>query len=624
MFTTIYGKWHLQGRAKAATFVVSTILVVSLLCTDAHARKDKASKKGKGKDTPAQTSPAENAAESAPASVGAPGAVDVDISNLAGVSLPGRVRLEPLDERPPVIIEAANGKGEGQAPAGKYRAYAFVLQDGVPILVDVQDIDISPAKTAYVLVTLLEGSSGKLGVRAFDYDGDLAIDSVELKAGTNREDAGSVPGRPQLPADNRVLANEMRWYRGELAAHSSYGGGSESVEKLIARAEKEGLDFLAITDRNTMQSIYDSGYKSDKLVLIPAMEWGNDQNGYAYIYGPKTAPDPPTTRDVAQAECIRVQAQGGVFAIAHPCLPSSPWLWGLSYVNAINVWYQEWKSSPPLRLSQLSEDYKTRDKGRLVHSIAAAAARADISADDETSANEQGTLFWDYEMTRGLMACAIGASGSTGPKQALGRPITYVKARSKSLPGILEGLRLGYTYVSKGLDGPQLFFQGDVLPDKNNPNQSNVDVSVGGIVPVGVETIFNAGVKGANGGKLQVIQDGRVLISKSIEGDTFVTRFPLTPNSSSAFRVRVLAAQGSGGGKGKGKKSTASLQSPEVLALSSPIYAQDITRELLERAPNIDPDKLWVRVTDPNKNVVGPESVDLDGTVAPQQKPGAQ
>mgnify|MGYP006278667463 CR=1 FL=1 len=478
--------------------------------SDAHARKNRKEQKEAGESAPAAV--AEPKATALP--LGETGTVEVDVSNITGLSLPSRVRLFPLDDHPETDIEAPNGKGEGPAAVGKYRAYVYVLQDDVPVLVDAQDVTVNPGKSTYVLVNLLEGSSGKLGVRAFDFDGDLAIDSVELKCGTNKEDAASVPGKPLLPWDGRILQNEMRWYRGELVAHSEYGGGSESVAKLIERAEKTGLDFLAITDRNTMKSIQDSGYHSDKLVLIPAMEWGNDQLGYAYIYGPRTAPELPTLRGAAQAECIRVQAQGGVFAVAHPCLPSAPWLWGLSYVNAVNVWYQGWKDNGEFHLSQLSEDIKIRDKGRLVQSIAAAAARADL---EKTCSNDQSTLFWDYEMTRGLMAAAIGGSGSNGPKEPLGRPLTYVKAKTKSLPGILEGLRLGYTYISNGLDGPQLFFQGDVLGD------NKVDVSIGGIVPTGVETVFQAGVKGAAGGKLQVVQDGRVILSKTIEGDTFMT-----------------------------------------------------------------------------------------------------
>jgi hypothetical protein len=577
--------WHIRP----IQLLTLLVLLSFLLAEPAFARKEK-EKRRKKQDTPAATAPAETTAPmAAPAlPAGPPGKVEVDVANVAGVNLPAQVKLLPLEDGPPVVLEAPKGQSEGEAPGGKYRAYVYVFQEDVPVLVDVQDIVVSQSRPAYVMVTLLEGASGKLTLRDFDFDGDLAIDSVELKCGTDREKAASVPGKPLIPWESPVLQNEMRWYRGELVSHSKYGGGSESVEDLIGRAERLGLDFLAITDRNTLQSIYDAGYKSDKLVLIPAMEWGTPEKGFAYIYGLKTAPDPPSTMGAAQAECIRVQAQGGVFAVAHPCLASEPWLWGLSYVNAINVWHGGWKSGAPLRLNQLSEDIKVRDKGLLIHSIAAAAARSDL---EESSANEESALFWDYEMTRGLMACAIGGSGSKGPKEPLAQPVTYVKAKTKSLAGILEGLRLGYTYISKGLDGPQLYFQGDAL------NDGKVDVSIGGIVPTGVETMFHVGVKGAKGKKLQVIQDGHALLSRTIESDAFLTRFPLTPNSFSAFRMRVVEV-GTGAVNG-------GLDAPEVLAMSSPIYSQNITAELLQRA-DIDVDKLWVKVESPKGEVTGP------------------
>lgn len=581
MLFASYLNFSFRGWPLRINCLVVVLLFVICTTNDAWARKDKSSRK-RGKETPANTkedardSEKHPKTEALPVPTGLPGTVEVDIGNVTGASLRSRIELAAFDDRPSVIIDAEAGTATSQAPPGSYRAYVYVLQDDVPVLVDIQDIEVKSGATSYVIVTLLEGAAGRLTVRDFDFDGDLAIDSVELKAGTDREDAGSVPGKPVLPRDNKIIQNEMRWYRGELICKSKYGGGTESVADLVKRAEKSGLDFLAITDRNTLQSIHDEGYHSDSVVLIPAMEWGNDERGYAYIYGPKTPPNAPSSIGAAQAECIRVQAQGGVFAVAHPAFASQPWLWGLGYVNAINVWQGGWKDPAPLRLTQLSEDLRRREDGRLVYSIAASAARADL---EESSGNELSTLFWDYEMTRGLMACAIAGSGSTGPKEPLGRPITYIKAKTKSLPGLLEGLRFGYTYVSKGIDGPQLFFQGDVLNDKK------VDVSIGGVVPTGLETMFIAGVKGAKGKKLQVIQDGRTILSRSIESDSFVTQFPLTPTSTSAFRVRVMEVTAAAKADGLA----------EVLAMSSPIYAQNITSELLQR-PDIDVDKLWVKV----------------------------
>jgi len=595
------------------------VLVCLMLCGNllfssaVDAREEKQTRSRKKREAPAKEAPAiapaAQEAQSPPVAAGPPGTVNIDVTNVTGDNLPSRVDFIALKGDSSVTVEVPTGRLQTQAPSGATRAYVYVYDDGVPVLVDIQDITLTPEKASFVLVNLLEGAGGRLSVRDFDFDGDLAIDSVELKAGTNREDASSVPGRAPVERDMRILQDEMRWYRGELFARSRHGIGSESVGEIIRRAEKAGLDFLAIADRNTMDSTKDPEYKSDKLVLIPAMEWGNDQKGYALIYAPGTLPDPPTTSDRAQAECIRVQAQGGIFAVAHPCLSTSPWLWGLSYVNAVNVWYGPWSQGSPLRLSQLSEDLRARDKGRLVHSIAAAARQADL---DPLPPNAQAALFWDYESNRGLIAAAIGGSGANNAKVPLGRPMTYIKAKTKSLPGLMEGLRLGYTYVTSGADGPNLLFQADVL------NDGKIDVSIGGTIPAGALSMLHAGVRGAAGKKLQVLQDGRPILSKNIEGDPFGAYFPVTPTGYSVFRLRVIAPDP------KGKAPSAS---PEVLALSSPIYAQDITMELLQQTPNLDIDKLWVRYQPkPDEDIIGPpedvlRAVD-EGRAVPREVPG--
>lgn len=540
-------------------------------------------------------------AKPAPRKDGPQGAIEIDVSNVLGAQLPARIDLVPLSgegNEPPLILEAPTGMLEAAAPVGAYRAYVYVYEEGVPVLVDSRDIAVAEDATAFLPVNLLEGTSGNLPIRAFDYDGDLAIDRVEMALGTNREDAGSIPGKPMLNWNTTVLSNEGGWFRGELHAHSSYGEGKESVAKLVARAEKMGLDFLAIADRNTLAASRDPGFQSNKLVLIPAMEWGNDAQGVALIYGPRTEPEPPSTVAAAQAQCIRVQAQGGVFAVAHPCFPTQSWKWGLSYVNAIEVWCRGWRDVPPFALEQLPDALKARENGKLVYSIAAAAALNESdtfgSADtpgfspskigvpyQSVSANMQAAKFWDYETARGLLAGAIGGSNSSSPKVPMAAPVTYIYAQNKSLPALLEGLRSGRTYVSSGLDGPQIQFTADVL------NDGKIDVGIGDIIPLNVDAMMEVIVTHATGKKLQVLLNGRPIISKIIEGEGFVHRFLQTPTSYGVYRVQVISSP---------ENPSEGFGPIEVHAMSSPIYAQDITQELLQKYPGINVDKTWVRL----------------------------
>ena len=253
------------------------------------------------------------------------GTVEVDVANAVGINLPCRVDFVDFYGSPPRRVEIASGQHTLELPVGDYRCYIHVYDQGVPVLGEILDFTVKAGSTAYVMPNILEGSGGRMGIHGFDSDGDLAIDRVELAHGTDPNDAASMPGRPTLPFNREVVAAGPRWYRGELNAQSVHGIGSESVAELIKRAERAGLDFLAITDRNSVASLQDPGYKSSSVVLIPAMEWGADEMGYALLYGLRTEPDPPTNLNAAQAECLRIQAQGGVFAIARPCVPDAPW-----------------------------------------------------------------------------------------------------------------------------------------------------------------------------------------------------------------------------------------------------------------------------------------------------------
>ncbi|HNR30203.1 MAG TPA: CehA/McbA family metallohydrolase [Candidatus Hydrogenedentes bacterium] len=503
------------------------------------------------------------------------GRLTIDVADVLEKPLDTRVDLVNLDGFGPTVLRAPEGKRPVTPPAGNYRAYVHVMDGTVPILVSVRDIVIpSDGAAAFLQVRVLEGATGTRPLRSFDFDGDLALDRVEEECGTDPTNPGSVPGRPMIPRVNKALSSQAGWYRGELQAYSSYSHGGESVAELVRRAEASGLDFLAVTDRGTVQAALDPAFTSERIVLIPALEWGNEDTGIALIYGPRTLPDPPGAIEAAQADCLRVQAQGGIFAVARPCFPTSPWQWNLSFVNAVQVWSRAWREVPPMSLDNLREALKIRDEGgKLIYSVAAAAAITSHSA------NAQAAQFWDYELVRGLKACAIAGSGTASPKVPMGRPITYVYAREKSLEGILEGLRLGRTFVSSGPDGPRIVFNADVMAD------GKVDVGIGGTIPLGLETLFEVNIVGAAGKKMQVLQSGRTIISKVIEGDNFFFRFPQRPKANCNYRVRVTAPADAKTGFGP----------LEVLAMSSPIYAQDIIEGLFWQDPNLYLDeKNWI------------------------------
>lgn len=481
------------------------------------------------------------------------GLIALDVTDVLGRELPARMELEGEGPGPRTVVEAPEGAVTVVRAVGRYRAYVHVYDRGVAVLVDVQEVTVKEGDTSFVLVTLLEGSGGNRFLRAFDRDYDLAIDRVELEAGTDPGDAGSIPGEVAYDWKSPVLSREARWYRGELHAHSKYGIGEERVRELVRRAERLKLDFLAITDRNTLSAALDPEFRSESVVLIPALEWGNDAMGVALVYGPRTFPRMTESAAEAQAFSIRVQAQGGVFAIAHPCFSRAPWQWGLSYVNAVEAWCRDWREVPPMWLDRLDEPLRERRDGRLVHSIAIAAAS------QGRSANGQGAVFWDLELTRGLKASVIGGSYSASRKVAMGSPVTYVFAYEKSLNGVLDGLRRGRTFVSRDLKGPLINFTVDILDD------GTIDSGIGGVVPLNSPSRFFVEVERAKGRRLEVLLNGLPIRSTRIESDELTYSFLHVPESYAVYRVRVVAAA-----------TKPAFGYLEMLAMTSPIYAQHV------------------------------------------------
>jgi hypothetical protein len=535
------------------------------------------------------------------------GQLHVDLSDIVGRNLPGKVLLHAADDGPDYLLKVPEGSVIAQCPIGTFIAHVYVYELGVPMLVDVREITVEDTGMASLPLTLTEGSAGHRTLLSFDADRDLVLDRLEEEQGTDRFDAASMPGVQRLPVENVVLSDKPGWYKGELHARSKYSLGSESVKDMVRRAEKADLDFLAITDRNTMAACQDPDFTSDSVVLIPALEWGDSKRGYALIYGPQTIPERADTFSHAQALVRRVQMQGGIFAIAHPCFRDAPWQWGLQYVNAIEVWCRDWRSMPPVTLSGLDEDLQVRGEkrperdpetglpisgqyidGKPIYPIAQAAATTHLAA------NAKAELFWDAHLNSGLRVSPIGGSMSSAGEVPLGGPVTYVYAYEKSLAGILTGLRQGRTFVSIGPDGPTIDLFANVTI-----NERTIYVPMGGIIPIGMEAQLVISVRGAKGKKVQVFADGRPIISKTMDSKKYDRRIVVKPDRYTVFRARVVEQAEVDPENAFAETGLGTL---EVLALSSPIYAENLSLtppskpESTEPAPDIQDMPLEERV----------------------------
>ncbi|HHU77205.1 MAG TPA: CehA/McbA family metallohydrolase [Firmicutes bacterium] len=111
-------------------------------------------------------------------------------------------------------------------------------------------------------------------------------------------------------------------YIGHLHIHSNYSDGSGSIREIVQAGRETGLDFIGITDHNTLGARRDGyeGWQDGILVLI-GQELGYKKNHYI-AFG--------TDREISvedenpQQTINAVNAQGGFGYLAHPGEKSNP------------------------------------------------------------------------------------------------------------------------------------------------------------------------------------------------------------------------------------------------------------------------------------------------------------
>ncbi|MFO7623360.1 MAG: CehA/McbA family metallohydrolase [Anaerolineales bacterium] len=237
-----------------------------------------------------------------------------------------------------------------------------------------------------------------------------------------------------LPLD-KVHHPKPGWYRGDFHLHTTASDGHYSPSTLARLAKAEGLDFLAITDHNTIASFGQFGDDSD-LLVIPGIEITLAE-GHWNVFGIGNQPDwlaevcvwnkPLSQKDLSCSITdfmAQIAAQGMLNSINHPLL--RPWEWQdgtvqLQYMHCLEIWNDpDWP--------------------------------------DNAQGNPAAVQMWTRWLDAGYRITAIGGSdfhflaGEVAgyPGERPGRPTTYVYAQELSSKAILEALRGGHAYVSMG------------------------------------------------------------------------------------------------------------------------------------------------------------------------------
>ena len=141
-------------------------------------------------------------------------------------------------------------------------------------------------------------------------------------------------------------------YNGIIHVHSLYSDGEKSIPEIASIANELDIDFLLMTDHNTLQPKYDGheGWHNQVLVGVGSeLNDADDKNHYLALNIKKDV----NHKVPAETYVRNVREQGGFGIIAHPdetrtnipAYPPYPWtLWDSEDFDGIEIWNQmsEW------------------------------------------------------------------------------------------------------------------------------------------------------------------------------------------------------------------------------------------------------------------------------------------
>ncbi|MDP2285541.1 MAG: CehA/McbA family metallohydrolase [Pseudohongiella sp.] len=237
------------------------------------------------------------------------------------------------------------------------------------------------------------------------------------------------------------LRADAGWYRGELHTHTAHSDGSclrQSgsngpcpVYKTVEAAVERGLDFVAVTEHNTLshhQSLNELQMAFDQTVLMSGREITTFY-GHANIFGTTEFIDFRVRDNQINSVLQAASALGAFVSINHPGLPSGEVCMGCGWIA--------------------ETDYSLIDAVEVVNGSVmdsgAGLLKSPLS----------GIPFWENLLNAGHKVTAIAGSDNhnadlrsdSGRRTAIGEVTTVIFANSLSQHDLLEGLRRGRAFI---------------------------------------------------------------------------------------------------------------------------------------------------------------------------------
>ncbi len=354
---------------------------------------------------------------------------------------------------------------------------------------------------------------------------------------------------------------------GEGHMHSVYSGGTSSVHEIAQKAYERDLDWIFITDYNTIAAKENCTQETNATFICGLGEEVTTGTNEIIAWGIDSLVDWNTDANYTVGDIIDdIHFQGGLAYIPHPFAPEED-----DNYDYFGV-------------------YDDFDGMSIYHGYGGFNDNAMSTAMDGDALRK-----WDDYLSNGVRKTALGESDCKDAdntpdygdlfnmRGAIGYPRNYIYAREFSIRGIIEAVRHGRTYVT---DGPTLNFtiDGHIMGETIYSDTSELlDI-----------TIVGNAVEPSD---VRIISDGAVIHSESVSSGPFSVSHGYTANADSYFRVEIRTFNGD-------------LFTGETnIAFSNPIY---FDRNPYEEPPE-PPTNLtaWVSGTDITLNWSGSSSSDV-------------
>lgn len=193
----------------------------------------------------------------------------------------------------------------------------------------------------------------------------------------------------RFPAFSVPRSSDPHLFRGVFHVHSEYSHDSKaSVDRIIRTAQKADLDFVVVTDHNTMKGR--EGYRNmnppKRPLVIFASEISTDA-GHVIALGVDKEP-----RDLWAAEkAIEwIRHQGGFSIIAHPLSPRKSWTrWNREKIDGIEIF-------------SFADVYYTKDSKKLGVRAAFLPPKQFLNSVIETP--QKALQLWDEQLRSGRVS----------------------------------------------------------------------------------------------------------------------------------------------------------------------------------------------------------------------------